>query len=385
LLIPHYRGGGIVNLMASVIRARGGESDYHSLSLLPPEAMERVTNLLLMVIDGLGAGWLERQSPEGILSRHLRGTMTSVFPATTATAITTYLTGDAPQQHALTGWFTYLRELGCVMAVLPGRPRYGGVSYSQAGIDPGRLFGHRPLSERISTRAVTVSPAHIAHSDFNLAHLGRAELTPYSDLSDLCRRTARILRASREPTFLYLYWAGLDTVGHEAGIDSIQARSQLRRIEQAITDLLVSAAGTDTLLLVTGDHGQLDTGPADHIDLADHPDLADCLALPLCGEPRAAYCYVRPWRTGDFEAYCREVLGDKLELWHSRDLLERGLFGRGEPNPRLAERIGDYTLIMRERYVIRDRVPGETPYTQIGVHGGLSRAELEVPLSVLHA
>jgi predicted AlkP superfamily pyrophosphatase or phosphodiesterase len=77
--------------------------------------------------------------------------MTSVFPPTTATAITTYLTGDAPQQHALTGWHTWMRELGCVMTVLPGRPRYGGVGYRQAGIDAQRLFDHRILFDRMTT------------------------------------------------------------------------------------------------------------------------------------------------------------------------------------------------------------------------------------------
>ena len=32
---PDYRGGSIVNLMASLIRARGGSADYADLELLP--------------------------------------------------------------------------------------------------------------------------------------------------------------------------------------------------------------------------------------------------------------------------------------------------------------------------------------------------------------
>lgn len=382
---PDYRGGGIVNLMASIISARGGRPDYPSLRMLPPGEMERTTNILLLVIDGLGAGWLERRSPHGILNRHLRGTMTSVFPPTTASAITTYLTGEAPQQHGLTGWYTYLRELGCVMTVLPGHPRYGGAGYAQAGIDLRQLFGHVPISERISTRAVTVSPAYIAHSDFNLAHLGRAQLRPFDTLADMFRQAARALRADTEPKYLYLYWPKLDSIGHEAGMESGAARLHLAEIEQAVTDFLVTATGSDTLLLVTADHGQIDTGASDCIDLSDHPDLEDCLALPLCGEPRSAFCYVRPGRTGDFERYCREILGDRLELRRSRDLLDRDLFGLGCPHPRLHQRIGDYTLLMRDKYVIRDRLPSEKRYTQIGVHGGLSETELTVPLCILRA
>jgi len=40
----------------------------------------------------------------------------------------------------------------------------------------------------------------------------------------------------------------------------------------------------------------------------DHPDLEKTLVLPLCGEPRVAYCYVHPDKTGQFERYVRNEL-----------------------------------------------------------------------------
>ena len=380
---PDYAGGGIVNLMASIIRARGGEADYPSLDLLPPATIAGHTNLLLLVIDGLGADWLAARSPGGILHRHCLGAITSVFPPTTATAITTFLTGDAPQQHALTGWFTYLRELGCVMSILPGNPRYGGVGYGQAGVDLGALLNHRPIASRLATRTLILTPDHIAYSDFNRAHLGPAECRPFRGLTDGLRQAARALREDQAPKYLYLYWPGLDSLGHEVGMASPAAARHLAAIEQALTDFLVAIAGTDTLVLVTADHGQIDTRPADNIHLADHPQLASCLALPLCGEPRAAFCYLRPRRVNTFVDYCQEVLGDRVSLHPSGELVEQGLFGHGAPDPRLEERTGDFTLLMRGAWVIRDRLPSEKAYTQIGVHGGLSATELQVPLCLI--
>ncbi|MEA3275763.1 MAG: alkaline phosphatase family protein [Pseudomonadota bacterium] len=380
--VPDFQGGSIVNLMSSIIRARGGESDYPPLRLLPPEEIAGVTNIVLVVLDGLGADWLARESPDGVLSRNLKGTITSVFPPTTASAITSFLTGDAPQQHAITGWHTYLRELGCVMTVLPGTPRYGGVGYRKAQIDPVRLFGHRSVFDRIATRSIVVSPTHIARSDFNLAHLGRAKLLSFETLPEMFHKTTRALRSGPEPKYLYLYWPELDSIGHEQGIGSTAAGTHFREIESALTDFMVSAAGTDTLLLITADHGQIDTGDADRIDLADHPELAKCLTLPLCGESRAAFCYLRPNRVDTFEAYCCDQLSHALETWPSRELVERGLFGLGRPNLRLGERIGDFVLLMKGNHVIREWLPFEKPYKLVGVHGGLSEAELKVPLCV---
>ncbi|MGD2083655.1 MAG: phosphodiesterase, partial [Chromatiales bacterium] len=122
------------------------------------------------------------------------------------------------------------------------------------------------------------------------------------------------------------------------------------------------------------------TTEGDRVLLEDHPELGETLLLPLCGEPRAAYCYVRAGATSDFESYVREELGHCVDLRHSGDILDAGLFGMGSPHPRLAQRIGDFTLLMRDHYVIKDWLPFERRYEQIGVHGGLSADEMYVPL-----
>jgi hypothetical protein len=68
----------------------------------------------------------------------------------------------------------YLRELGSVLAVLPGHPRYGGVSCGKAGITVRELFGNTLFFDRLRIDCHVVVPQAIAHSDFNRAHVGRA-------------------------------------------------------------------------------------------------------------------------------------------------------------------------------------------------------------------
>ena len=122
---PDYAGRGIVNLMASFAAGLGADPGrYSELRALPASEVASHRQVVLIVIDGLGYDFLrEHAEIAPTLNAHLRETMTSVFPATTAAAIGTYLTGVAPIEHGLTGWHMHLRELGAVLAVLPGRAR----------------------------------------------------------------------------------------------------------------------------------------------------------------------------------------------------------------------------------------------------------------------
>ena len=62
--------------------------------------------------------------------------------------------------------------------------------------------------------------------------------------------------------------------------------------------------------------------------------------------------------------------------------MELGAFGPGPDHPRLAERVGDFVLLLRDGWAIRDWLPGEQRHPKLGVHGGSSPAELYVPLVV---
>ena len=109
---PDYAGGSLVNLIASIVAARGGRALHSPLKNLRHETLREARNLVLLVIDGLGDNYLMRRGAGGALARRRRASMTSVFPSTTASAITTSYTGCTPLEHGLTGWFTYFGEAG---------------------------------------------------------------------------------------------------------------------------------------------------------------------------------------------------------------------------------------------------------------------------------
>ncbi|MCO5098782.1 MAG: alkaline phosphatase family protein [Rhodocyclaceae bacterium] len=382
MIRPDYAGGSIVNLMRTLGDACGARQPlpYAPLRNLKVSLLGTARNIVLLVIDGLGYDYLLRHGAGGALHRHLHSRLTSVFPSTTASAVTTYLSGLAPQQHALTGWHMYFSELDAIAAVLPLRPRGAGLFDALPGALPLQLFGHAPFVDRIARRATIVSPQSIAGSDFNLYHSGRAAVRGYKTLTELFGQVEARLRASTAPAYLYAYYAELDTLAHIHGVGSDQLAAQFALLDAAFGDFLAAIADTDTVVLACADHGFIDSPPERQIELAQHPELAATLARPLCGERRVVYCYVKPDKETRFVDYVQDVLGECADLFSGSELIAQGWFGPGEADPRLAARIGDYVLLMRENWTLRDWVEGEKRYKQLGVHAGVSADEMHVPL-----
>jgi len=379
--LPDYQGHSIVNLMSSLGQALGAKvNDYPLLVDLPPEQLRDSRNIILLVIDGLGYKYLLNSDQDGCLHRHLHAQITSVFPSTTATAITTFMTGQAPQQHGLTGWHTYLKELGCVTAVLPLRPRVAAGGFNSNTFDVHQLYGHTPFFDLIERPSYVVAPEWIIHSEYNVAHSGSALLHGYNSLNQCFQNIDMIIKASARNKYIYAYWPDFDRYSHESGCNSPRVDRHFAELDEAFARLLDKLAGTNTSVIVTADHGFIDTETSRVIHLADHPVIQDALVLPLCGEPRAAYCYVHPHKVQQFTDYVINELADHVDLKTADQLVEEGWFGCGTSHPRLIERIGHYVLIMKDNYVVKDRLVGEPPFVHVGVHGGISAEEMYVPL-----
>lgn len=378
LVRPDYAGGGLVNLMSSIAGALGGSSPYLPLTALPPEALSGARHLVLLVVDGLGHDFLCGR--DGALRRHLLGPLTSVFPSTTASAIPTFLTGLAPQQHGLTGWNMYFREIGAIVAPLPFRVRTGRHALREAGVTPAQLFGLAPLFDRLPLPSHVVSPRQIVHSDFNVALSGKARRHAYESLDEMAAVIAALLRISAERSYVHAYWPQIDTLAHEFGVHSAPVAEAFAALDAAFARLLDVAQETRSRIVVTADHGFVDADET--IDLDDHPDLRETLLLPLCGEPRVAYAYLRSGREAQFEAYIRAHLADRVHVLRSEDLVRQGWLGPGAAHPGLRDRLGDFVLVPRGRAILRDWLQGEARYTHVGMHGGLSAAEMIVPLVV---
>lgn len=381
---PDYQGGSIVNLMSSLGAHLQYTLPYPQSTLLPKKFLQPEDGVVLLVIDGLGYRYLTSQGKNSTLGKKIHGKMTSVFPSTTAAAMTTFYSGLAPLNHGIPSWFTYLREFGVVATILPMHIRPFRSPLLFGKLKTSDIFQFPAFTDRISVPSTSLFPKPISKTPYSsYAVKGSKEKAyPIDKPDQFTASLVSILRKNPRNHFLLGYWSGFDTSAHISGIQSEATFSHFQQLDHSLGEFLETVENEfpDTKAIITADHGLIDTTPEHTLWLENYPELSSMLTLPLSGEMRAPFFYIRPHRQSEFLQVMNRDFGDIGELWSLSDLLQEKIFGMYEPHPRFTERVGDYVLLMKKNYIMRDRLLGEEKEALIGNHGGVSPDEMEVPL-----
>ncbi|MEC5396539.1 alkaline phosphatase family protein [Uliginosibacterium sp. H1] len=383
-VLPDYAGRGLFNLAVSLARVCGASvpPEYADLLLADGRrasaAWERFPTLVFFLVDGMGDLMLHRNrdvAPN--LWRHRQQAITSVFPSTTATAITTLMTAEPAAVHGLLGWFVRDERSGQIVAPLPMRHRTGGPVTDTGIVD--RLLRVEPMLARARRKPAFVTLPELAEGPYARRHGAAASVWTYPELTELTAAVMRAVNGADGAGFVYAYTPLLDATAHDHGIDSAAVREVLARVDQCFVELCERLP--QALVVATADHGFIDCPESRCIDLAAHRQLYAMLRAPLSGERRAAYCHVKPQYVETFGAAVMAELGHAVLAVRTREARAAGLFGPGVPVT-VEDPAGDWILIARDDWTVRDVLPGENAYRMIGVHGGLTPQEMRVPLVV---
>ena len=378
-MLPDFEGGSILNLMASVRAALGGEARYPRLPVLEAERLGK--KLVLLVIDGLGLARLREVAPDGFLARYCLTSLTSVVPSATASAVPVFMTGEPPAVHGFPGWFVWFRELSLTAAILPYATRTGFIPLSDCGVRPIELSGAQPFSQQVPVPVCHVAPRRIADSEFSLDFLGRGTTRRFDDFNGLCEETIAAAGELEVGGFVYSYWPDYDHQCHMSGVDSPAADRHLLRLDESIATLAETLAQQGIDLLVTADHGFTDCPDERQFVLSrDFPGVDECLQFALTGEPRLPIAHLRPGCRERFLAAFEGPLGRYATPVSSEAALAAGWFGPGEIFAPLRDRLGDYLLVMAPNTALFDLQDFQPMPRMRGFHGGLSAEEMQVPL-----
>ena len=383
---PDYDGGSIVNLLSSVVHALGGASPHPRLKVLDTRSFDGVSRTVCLLLDGVGYNQLGRFIAAGgggrFFSRHPCERITTVFPSTTAAAVTTFSTGATPAEHGVLSWHLHLHDLGLVGAVLPGRTLTGS-PMTRDDFNLRRYLGLPSYLSSVRRHKRLLSFGALGRSAYSNAGTRWNGYGAFKTLTGMERQVARFAREGARGGLAYVYWPLYDTLCHDKGVQARETRRHLAEIDRCLGRLADRLAGTGTLLLVTADHGVVDAPPPKRVELTEVPGLLDCLALLPSGDARQVSCFVRPGRVGRFHDVVARRLGDSCVCITGEELIESGLLGPGRQHPSLRGRVGDHVLLARDDYAFRVTAALTKAPVHKGNHGGLSSDEVYVPLYAL--
>ena len=411
MIVPKYESFSIVNLISTLLNHYGIACLYPPL---PNVVLPQHQKLVFIVIDGLGYKFLKKHGLNSHLERFLTAqapnylcepehkkdrssnkewernnsptlpppqVLTSVFPSTTAAGLTSLMTGVAPLQHGLTGWFMYYRELATAGIPLPFNLRCQKKSFSELGIYLHDLYQFQTIFNQIHKSMVIVAPQATTGSPFSNYCYQNKPQTVFDDIEEFFHILEKELTHSTTE-IIYAYLPYFDSLAHKNGVNSSTVIDYFHLLDR-LFKRFIDQLDQDTLVILTADHGMLDTSENYTLQMINYPELQKCLILPLCGEPRMPFCYVRPSKIDVFRDIVDHNLYDFCQRYTLQDMLDRRVFGLFTPNPKFYDRVGDEILVMKDNFIFYDQVYQEEKEVLIGCHGGVSEDEMLVPLIII--
>ena len=353
----------LTGVVPQLFRALDGRSDW-----FPP-----ATSAIVLVVDGLGAANLAARAGHARFLAQAgskKDVARTVFPSTTATALTSLLTGAPAGQHGIVGYRARIPGTDAVLNQLRGWDTDGLPSSWQRA---PRLVAERP--------SFVVSKSAYAGTGFTSATMDEAEFVGVADLTERAQRAAEL--ASGYPgSFVYLYMPDLDAAGHQHGWESEEWIAGLERVDAAAR-ALDAALAPGTGVGVTGAPGMVDVPRHRQILLGEDDRLLEGVRL-IGGEPRMLHLYAEEGRATDVLRTWREDESGRSWVMSRDEAIAAGLFGPVDPEVR--ERIGDVLVAARAGVAYYDdREADKASQRMIGQHGSLTSQERVVPLLRLGA
>lgn len=388
---PRYDGHSIVNIPETAAKILGA----HSNNALKHPGVEEFDSkhVVLLVLDGLGTKLVDyAKKSYGIPSydivskKSLQFNITSVFPSTTATAMSSLNSGLTPQEHGIIGYTMYLRELGLIGQMLRFSPLLGGRPLFDAGLDRASFLGGPTIHERLDAVGVNSTvylPHYIMDSGLSQITCRGAYVEPQNSLADMIVRVRKNLEQGNGESFHFAYHPSPDTLVHARGPYAEEYAVELESIFATVASQLFQKlerkVARNTLLIITGDHGAVNIEKEGIIDLSNHPKLLEMLKLPPTGDSRASIMHAREGKARKIKEYFDQNFKNLFEVRSSKWFLENGYFGLGKVRPETIDRIGDVIAVPRGLNVLDNSVADPRRNMIPGRHGGLSENEMSVP------
>lgn len=323
--------------------------------------MRAAQSIVLFVVDGLGWELIERH--RGVMptvSSLTGGSMSTVVPSTTTTALTSLTTGLSPAEHGIVGYRLFVG--GAVMNVLRWSMSSDGQPPEPEDLQPRLAFNGEPVP--------VVTGAGFASTGFTSVHLRGARFCGWHGVSSIGVHCRRLLAEGER--FVYAYYGNADIVFHMHGLNDDFLVAELAFVDGLVSGLL-DAIPSSSALVLSADHG--------HVQFERWIEITplDDLVAAQSGEARFRYLHARRGAESDLLAAATELYSSEAWVFSRDRLLDEGWLGPPAASPEVRRRLGDVVLAAREPVGFLDPANLGEQRLRSG-HGSLTPSEMLVPL-----
>lgn len=360
-VIPDYSGANLTGIIPGCLLGTFGRRPNWF-----PQPLQEAERIVLLVIDGLGYEQLQRHAhiAPNLMSL-VGGSITTIAPSTTASALTSLVTGASPAEHGIVG---YRMDMGdSIMNSL----RWWSDTRDLRKVHPPATV--QPIPPFVGMTIPVVSRAELEGSAFTEAHLRGSRPCGWRAASSIVAQCANLISSGEK--FVYAYYDGIDKIAHERGFGAYYDS------EIAATDWLVGSLlntlPSGTTLAITADHGQVQVD-----DNVVH--LSDDIKASLhhqSGEGRFRWLHAKRGQESDLLQIATDSYSDIAWVASRDQVIEEAWLGPargGRIADQVKRRLGDVALVPFTATTFDDPLDSG-PFSLVCRHGSLTADEMFVP------
>lgn len=353
--------------------------------------------VVFFLIDAFGWCFYDKYRKQSkflceIEDRGIVSKLTSQFPSTTTAHVTTAVSGEAVYEHGLYEWYYYEPKAEDIITAFffkEARSKYRESLISK-GIRPEDFIPQKSFFKELldyGIKSTVYQPCYINNSTYSRFTCRETTLKGYDTLEELFKSLTDDLLKNEDKEYFYIYINDIDSMAHEKGTQSEEVNAVIESLFKSLDEFYEKGRGrfNNTAVIISADHGQLD------IDLEKVcyinkliPNIEKYLKKNKNNEIMAPAGYCRDLFLHVEEKYLAELkdilekeLLEIAEVYLFEELKTKGLFG--VPGERFLERVGNLVILPKNNNVVWWYEKDTFKVTFIGMHGGISKEEMEIP------
>ena len=390
---PKYDGYSIVNLSNTILKHFGLPVRSSSLSKELTKELQS-EKVLLMLLDGVNYVTFKNiLNEDDELYKYVNYVyeITTVFPSTTATVLTSISYGVEPGRHGVLGTVMYIREIGMLIHMLDFRPIPSTEDKRDSILDLGFNINSilnlgKTIFQEISELGIrirTYIPKGLNSGISRILYKG-SEIIEYSSYIDAIVNAVSSLNEV-DKGLMYIYIPYPDQICHKYGY-SLEFKYTISEIIRFCVKFIKKHSTTPITLIVTSDHGLVSVDENDEINFRNYlPKISRHLLIPPYGDCRA--CQLKLIDNSKIEELLNsddiQYLKKYFIVYTHDELINSGLLGFTSKENE--SRVGDLILISKSsKYLYYNYIPSEKERQKMKAHhGGLLYEEMSIPLMIV--